>query len=85
MTASEIAERCDLPMSTAYRKVNALVDAGLLEGGLRLRRDGNHANEYVTHTASINLKISEDGSELRLREAGDERRGRTESGADGQQ
>ena len=85
MTASEIADSCDLPMSTTYRKVNMLTDAGLLDGRLRLRRDGNHANEYVAHRASINLEMAEEGSELRLRAADDERWVQTGSDAGCQQ
>ncbi|SEL41776.1 winged helix-turn-helix domain-containing protein [Haloferax larsenii] len=31
MTASEIAEECDLPRSTVYRKVELMAEAGLLQ------------------------------------------------------
>jgi len=47
MSASELAETCDLPLSTAYRKLERLTDAGLLNERTRLSTDGKHASEYV--------------------------------------
>jgi len=47
LSASEVAETCDLPLSTAYRKLETLTDAGLLTERTRLSPDGKHASEYV--------------------------------------
>lgn len=46
LTASELAERCDLPLSTTYRKIDQLLDAGLLEESIRLSAQGKHSTEY---------------------------------------
>ena len=46
LTAAELGERCDIPSSTVYRKVEQLTEAGLLEERLRVRRSGKHAQEY---------------------------------------
>lgn len=46
LTAGELTERCDIPRSTTYRKVEQLTDAGLLEERVRLSSDGKHASEY---------------------------------------
>ncbi|AZH25642.1 winged helix-turn-helix domain-containing protein [Haloplanus aerogenes] len=47
LSASELAETCDLPLSTTYRKLDALTEAGLLAERTRLCPDGKHASEYV--------------------------------------
>ena len=36
LSASELSEACDLPLSTTYRKVDKLTEAGLLEEQIRL-------------------------------------------------
>lgn len=71
MSAKELAETCDLAMSTAYRKLDRLVEAGLLEEGLRLRRSGNHTAEYAARLDEFVLSVSPgDGLELRITEHG---------------
>ncbi len=47
MTAKELQERCDIPESTLYRKLDRLTEAGLLHQQTRIRRDGRHTSEYV--------------------------------------
>jgi DNA-binding transcriptional ArsR family regulator len=46
LTASELTERCGIPRSTTYRKLEQLTEAGLLEERIRLSTDGKHASEY---------------------------------------
>ncbi len=60
-TAGELIERCDLPRSTTYRKVDRLVDAGLLEERVRIRRDGAHASEYRRAVEDVVVSIDADG------------------------
>lgn len=45
-SASELAEDCDLPPSTAYRKLERLTDVGLLGQRTRIRTTGKHVSEY---------------------------------------
>ena len=47
LSASEVSKACDPSLSTTYRKLDRLTDAGLLEARARVRRSGGHANEYV--------------------------------------
>ena len=47
MSASELAERCDIPLSSTYRKLERLADAQLLEEGTAIRRDGHHVTRYA--------------------------------------
>jgi len=60
-TASELSERCDVPLSTTYRKLESLVDAGLLEERTEVRSDGHHTTRYVR--AFEGVAVSVDGSD----------------------
>jgi IclR helix-turn-helix domain. len=46
LSASELAERCEVPLSTTYRKLDRLTDAQLLIEGTAIRRDGHHVTRY---------------------------------------
>jgi DNA-binding transcriptional ArsR family regulator len=65
LSASELADACDLPLSTTYRKLDALTDAGLLAERTRLCPDGRHAGEYVRAVDRI-LVDADAGFELTL-------------------
>lgn len=45
-TASDLLERCDIPRSTLYRKLEQLTDATLVQEGTEVRMDGSHATRY---------------------------------------
>lgn len=60
LTANEISERCDLPLSTAYRKLEQLTEAGLLDEQLRLSRSGKHTSEYTRSIDDIQVSIGQD-------------------------
>lgn len=47
LTANEIADAQDVPLSTTYRKLNLLTEAGLLEEQIRICPSGKHTNEYT--------------------------------------
>lgn len=47
MTAGEISDACDLPLSTTYRKVNILQEATLLDEQVEMRKDGKHTSTYT--------------------------------------
>lgn len=57
LSASELSDRCDLPLSTAYRKVDRLTDVGVLEERVRLSRSGQHTSEYTLQVDSIQLSV----------------------------
>lgn len=62
LTASECAATTDLALSTTYRKLDRLADAGLLEEELRIRRDGKHASEYRRVAESVCVSIDDGGA-----------------------
>ena len=67
LSANEVAETCDLAQSTAYRKLDLLTDAGLVEERTRLRRSGKHASEYVRAVDGVTVSLdAEDGVRVRL-------------------
>jgi DNA-binding transcriptional ArsR family regulator len=61
LTAGELIERCEIPRSTVYRKIERLTEAGLLEERIRLRSDGRHASEYRLAVDDLTVSISGSG------------------------
>jgi DNA-binding transcriptional ArsR family regulator len=68
-TAGEIADECDLPSSTAYRKIDQLDDADLLTEQLRIRRSGKHVSEYACAVDDVTLTVGDGGVELAVTRA----------------
>ncbi len=65
LTASEISERCDIPLSTTYRKLETLTEARLLNERTEVRSDGHHTTRYARAFEGIAVGVAEDGG-LRL-------------------
>lgn len=61
LTASELMERCDVPRSTTYRKLEQLTEAGLLDERVRLSTDGKHASEYRRTFEDVTISLEESG------------------------
>lgn len=59
LTAGELTERCDIPRSTTYRKIDQLTDAGLLEERVRLSADGKHASEYQLTFEDVTISLDD--------------------------
>ncbi|ELZ94785.1 ArsR family transcriptional regulator [Haloferax mucosum ATCC BAA-1512] len=66
LSASEIADTCDIPLSTAYRKLDQLVDAGLLSKSLRVSRSGKHTSEYERAIDDVTVSVTSSGLEVRV-------------------
>lgn len=70
LSTNELSEACDLPLSTAYRKLERLADAGLVEERLRLRRSGKHTAEYVRCVDGLHVSIDDqDGVALAIEQS----------------
>lgn len=63
-TTSELAEACDIALSTAYRKVELLSETPLLAEGVRFDPNGDHAAEYVRDAADAAVELGDDGVTL---------------------
>ncbi|WP_323674929.1 helix-turn-helix domain-containing protein [Halorubellus sp. PRR65] len=57
LSASELAETCDLPTSTTYRKLDTLTDAALLDERLRLSSSGSHEREYIAGHVDLTISV----------------------------
>lgn len=71
LSARELSARCDLSLSTTYRKVNELSQLGLLEEEVRIGLDGKHINVYQCPYKAINVALTETGFVLQLTPADD--------------
>ena len=63
-TTSELAEACDIALSTAYRKVERLSETPLLVEGVRFDPDGDHAAEYTRGATDATIELGDDGVTL---------------------
>ncbi|WP_436901336.1 helix-turn-helix domain-containing protein [Halovenus halobia] len=61
LTAKELSERCDIATSTAYRKIERLVDVGILTEHVRFTSKTRHAHEYTHDIDSIELDVTNTG------------------------
>lgn len=61
LSANEVSEACELPLSTTYRKLDLLTSAGLLDEGVRIRQSGKHASEYSRSVTDVVVSISTHG------------------------
>lgn len=55
-TASELQERCDIPRSTLYRKLDRLREATLIEEQPEIRADGSHASQYILDFTAVTIR-----------------------------
>jgi DNA-binding transcriptional ArsR family regulator len=52
-SVSEISDYCDLPLSTSYRRVDELVENGVIKDALRIKGAGRHEQEYALRNESV--------------------------------
>jgi len=60
MTATEVSEECDIPMSTTYRKLDLLTEASLLAEGTEIRPDGHHATRYQLDFELVEIGLTDE-------------------------
>jgi DNA-binding transcriptional ArsR family regulator len=59
MTANELADETDIPLSTLYRKIDLLTDASLVVETTEIRDDGHHTSRYRTAVEAVNIELDE--------------------------
>jgi len=65
LTARELSEAVDLPLSTTYRKLDRLTETGLLAERTRLAAGGSHPSEYRRSVDDVVVSVgAEDGATL---------------------
>jgi DNA-binding transcriptional ArsR family regulator len=60
MTAQEIADATEIPQSTAYRKLDLLSEATIVDERTEIRSDGHHTTRYVVDVDEVTLTLDED-------------------------
>ena len=61
MSAQEIADSCDVPLSTTYRKLKLLSDASLVSERLDVSEPGKHTKKYEADFETVTVELNEDG------------------------
>lgn len=65
MTASELSEACDVPLSTTYRKLDLLTEASLLDERTEIRSDGQHTTRYAVEFDEVRVFVEGETHEER--------------------
>ena len=60
LSAGEISDRCDIPLSTVYRKLEQLVDAGMLVERVRLSSYPDYTREYLLDVTALTVDIGDE-------------------------
>lgn len=71
-TVGELLEACELSQTTIYRRVNELIDLGLLEDSVRFTEGNKQQRQFRTPSNEITLRIGPNGFEARIGSAGQE-------------
>jgi DNA-binding transcriptional ArsR family regulator len=60
LSAGEVSDRCDIPSSTAYRKLDLLTEAELLTESTEVRPDGHHTTLYDVDFEQVVIGLEDD-------------------------
>lgn len=64
-SAQELSEALDIPIATCYRRIEDLVDAGLLDcEGRQLSEEGRRTNVYRRTVDELTVDLTDDGPTL---------------------
>lgn len=59
-TASELSEECEIPLSTTYRKLEALTEATLLTEETEIDPGGHHTTRYRVAFEEVRVLLTEE-------------------------
>lgn len=67
---ADIIKKCDLPQTSGYRKINSLIDEGLLVSTEQVVKENKKINKYISviNNVKINIEKSNVSIELQLNE-----------------
>ena len=66
MSVKELSDACDSAPSTVYRRVDDLVEAGLLFERTKIEPDGSHHSVYGTRMDELRIAVDDGRLELEL-------------------
>jgi len=61
-TAGELVEECDIPTSTVYRKLEFLVEGGVVGRSTVIDLQGTNATQYHLSWSRIEVTLDDDGT-----------------------
>ncbi|WP_101298343.1 winged helix-turn-helix domain-containing protein [Halegenticoccus soli] len=64
VTAKELTEHCDVSPATVYRRINTLLDDGLLAESFEFDADSTRQKVYRTTFEHVEVEITDDGFEV---------------------
>lgn len=66
MTAQELAAATEIPKSTAYRKLDMLTEATILDERTEIRSDGHHTTRYVVDVEEVCFPLRDGGFDVEM-------------------
>lgn len=60
-TVDELFDACDISRTTIYRRINELIELGLLEESMRFTEGNQQCREFQTTDSQIMLRVDSDG------------------------
>ena len=60
MTANELSEACDIPLSTMYRKLDRLTETDLVRESTEIRESGQPTTRYARAFTELSVAVSDD-------------------------
>lgn len=61
-TAPSIVDACDIPRSTVYRKLDRMVEVGLVTESIRIDTHGRNTSRYRVDVSDVNVRLTEGGT-----------------------
>ncbi len=61
LSADEIVAQCEMSRPTAYRRLEQLTDAGIVDAQSAASTDGHHKREFRRTLGGLSVRIHEDG------------------------
>lgn len=71
MSATELNDVCDASQATVYRRIDRLVECGLLEERTEFQDEGRHYGVYVTRLERITIEITDGELDVTVDERAD--------------
>ncbi len=66
LTASQIADRCKIPLSTVYRKIKSLQETSLITESTELRINGKNTKKYSIAFDEVKITLNKNGYDVRV-------------------
>jgi response regulator of citrate/malate metabolism len=66
LSAQELSNKCDLSLSTTYRRVNELSHLGILTEKTTIDRHGKHISKYQRRVDELVIRATGDGITVRV-------------------